>query len=243
MRYVICEDSGSGYQFFNDLTFCFGVSSECRVISSNGNMNFYDTLVNVLPFIVKGDKLLLAFDYIGISDRFDPNEIIEYAIRYCTNVGAEYYWTTYFCFEELYLSYIRLHDMFWSSRNASTDWLDALDYICERINSGVNYFDLNHPSIKFIISQASYANRGREKCAKAVLYNITRKLLGQFTISDGNFGRCWLHTCGTFDFSNIRVACTKCVLCNHCRESYDKAIDLEGNTISQFKSFFSKFFT
>lgn len=242
-RVIICEDSGSGFMFFKKLCSIFNV--DCTIVSTYGNLSYRDIAVSELYKLNKGDYALLAFDNVSPTVEFSAFDVIGMVWDIANEFGLRIWYTNYYCFEEVFLSYERYLDFCIFNEEYSklmSQWVSSLEYVRMCIMTGVDYFRSDDSRILFVKSKVKSASINREKFCKALLRNISRLLRGgEFTITDGSLGNCWLCSCYN-DFWEL--VSDKCSYCSYSLKSssFDKVMDLERNSISSLYDGFSEFF-
>lgn len=234
MKYILCEDSGSGLIFFQQLSKYFS-KEDCKVLTSSGNSTYLDSLESLINDLSEYDTLILAFDSVEITDNFNPRNIINTAKYYCDLINVKLYYTCYYCFEELFLSYKFLKDMFISGSYNKDDkdlWYDILNYIYTSIQSGDDYYDSSNDFVKYVKQSTDKARKTKEKFTKAVLTHVSGSIFGDFKITDGHFGNCWLTCCSDVNIRNKQYRCSKCNSNFKCANSMEKLLELEKHSMS-----------
>ena len=245
MKYIICEDSGSGFTFFKTVRdICF-TEDQCEVVSSYGNTNFQDTVKAIIEKLKQGDFLMLAFDSVEVSEDFNPKNIIISAQYGCDKAKATLYYTTYYCFEELFLSYDYLADMFMNGSYKKDDkelWMKLLNYIHDSIFSGNDYY-VDNELVSYVKSIIKKSNRTKEKFIKAVLTHISGSIRGDFKITDGSLGKCWLQACEIATFTNKEYRCKNCIYNFKGLNASEKLIEIEQHSLCRLSTPFSTILT
>ena len=234
MKYILCEDSGSGFQFFRRVRDICSSKEECKVLTSNGNSQYLNCLEKLILELETGDILILAFDSVEVEVGFNPRNIINTAKYFCHQKNVSLYYTIYYCFEEVFLSYQYLEEMFELGTYSKDDkdiWLSILHYIYESIHSGNEYYIGNHDLVEYVKSIIQKAGRTKEKFTKAVLTHISGSILGDFKIYDGAFGNCWIVPCNDIKMKNKSY---RCIMCNSRFKNMckiEKLLELEENAL------------
>lgn len=235
MQYILCEDSGSGFLFFQCIRDIYSSKTECDVITSYGNTNYRDCLENLKTVLKDGDTLILAFDSVEVEKNFNPRNIINSAQYFCEKNNIHLYYTTYYCFEELFLSYKYLTGMFYDgnyNKNDKEIWGKILQYICDSIYAMEDYYNKNDELVKYVISIIPKADKTKEKFTKAIMTHISGSICGDFKIYDGKFGGCWARSCDSIVMNNKVYRCSTCNSRFKGKNSKEKINELESNSIS-----------
>ena len=237
MKYILCEDSGSGFEFFKYLKDIYSTSEECEVRTTYGNSGYSDCLEELVQELKTNDTLILAFDSVEVENNFNPKNIITAAKYYCEQVGAKCYYTVYYCFEELFLSYNYLEEMFQSGSYNKSDkslWVNILHYLHDSIHKGNEYYIDNNDLVKYVKETIKKAGRTKEKFTKAVLTHISGSISGDFKITGGEFGKCWLVSCDCVRMKNKAYRCNECNSRFKGKVDIEKLFELEQNSLSAF---------
>lgn len=245
MYHIICEDKGSGFQFFKYIADIYSNNSY-NIVSSDGNQNFLDKLSEVADILKSGDRLLLAFDNIGVMNKFNPKEIVSKAHKICSKKKVGLWHTKYYCFEEVYLSYsefFRLCQYHSNDKSELKQYISVLDFVRKSIMSQEDYYDKDNPLINDFIAHIKRAGENREHFCDALLENTSRWVRGNVTICKGSFGECWLRSCDDAKVKNKEYTCNN--LCNFCmrrNRADEKLSHLENNSLSVLYLPYSDFF-
>jgi len=207
--YIITEDSNSARVFW-DLVIKEYISSDNYVLVPllkkqngtrvGGNTTLENQVNNILPEMKSGDDLFVVFDNIGNTVNFIPGDFIILTYQKCKMAGVNFKFTSYYCFEEIYLSYIELYTMISNNKTKTID-INILKFIQDSIKNGENYFDKTRRVIMdFIDFYGKDSGKNREHFANAVLIFVTQLLDGRFRIIKSgecfyNQGACWLLNC------------------------------------------------
>ena len=145
------------------------------------------------------------------------------------------YYTTYYCFEELFLSYRYLTQMFKDGSYNKDDkaiWIDILQYACNSIHNHEEYYNKNHVLVKYVMAMIKKSGKTKEKFTKAVMTHISGSIYGDFKVNDGKMGNCWIKSCADIVMNNKEYRCKICnsrfkKLCDK-----EKVNELEKNAIA-----------
>ena len=177
----------------------------------------------------KGDCLFVAFDNIGTSSRvnkktnkkiyFDAGDFWITTNQKGINLGVEFYFTSYYCFEELYLSYLEVYNLY-KEDGKDTTLLETLDYVRNHILNGTEYYDRNNDNVQTVINIKPDANKNKEHFADALLMHVTRKIRnGKFEIrKKGSSGiiKCWTMDCD-YLHNHVKDLKQDGYICNNCK--------------------------
>ena len=196
-----------------------------------------------------GDCIFVAFDNVGESVRTDPKTGKKYSFDAgdfikntqikCKNANVGFIHTTYYCFEEILLSYLGLLELCEVDGKGrdiikTKGLYDAVKYVRECIYNGEEYYTRKNEHVKYVIGLKADANRNKEHFADALLYQATRNLShGKFMVSKekNGFGKCWIADCDQIKMGSKEFNCSNCQyrMKGHC--SLDKALDIDQNSL------------
>lgn len=216
MIYLVCEDEGSGYIFWKAVVreFC----GENVVCSTSRGIGSLIRKVEELKLTDK-DCLIVAYDNCGGPDIIDISEKL---ISMHIKQGFKLIRTTYFCFEEMVLSFERLVD-FIGRENISSRLIDLIDTMqkCSNIS-------------ELIDKRAIYKDIIRTDCTLENTYSEVLKLVTslskrQITVDKSKIGACWIRDCHRIN--GYGYICGSCVYsCNSCLNKRDKLIYFEKHS-------------
>lgn len=251
MLYIITEDTNSARTFWKIVADTWKTSGNYTFVpllkdskgkQIGGNTALEHQVNDLLPKLSKGDDLFIVFDYIHNTSNFIPGDFIQLTYQKCRVTGVNFKFTSYYCFEELYLSYIELYHMICNSK-AKTTITNTLRYVQECIKNRRNYFDKTQQEIiDFINYYQKDASSNREHFANALLISVTQLLDGKFKIIKSgdcfyNQGACWLLPCDDVrklmrnDYEINNICKNKCKFkCKDC-STKDKLLDLNNHSI------------
>lgn len=259
MLYLITEDRTSGRRFWNKLfsellgadkyrQLPFDKNSKSDDVT--GNTSLDAQVNNVLKQIEVNDGIFIAFDNIGSSKRvnritgekagFDSGDFIIRTLEKCNLFKVNLYFTLYYCFEELYLSYGGLEELY-KEDGRDRNLLNVLGYVKKHIKDGTEYFDINNKYVKYIIDIRKDAGKNKEHFADALLYHATDKIKhGLFRISKESKKdcvlKCWTGTCDELR-KNTKELSEKGFFCKNCKfrmkdaGSVNKLLDLNDDSL------------
>lgn len=256
MLYIITEDSNSARDFWKCVAKTFRAANTYTLVPliknkngkpSAGNTTLNTQVLSILPNLQSGDTLFIAFDNIAATKGFNPYNFINKVHSICNGLGINVKFTSYYCFEELYLSYEEVFNMYSSLSKHNKIILEALKYVYNSINSNHDYYDKSK-CIQDFINIHSEAGRNREHFANALLLSVTQALngTGHFVItkSSGAFDKqaeCWLKDCNTIQSNmppqQIKNVCN--CMCNYCckyKTVKERLIDLDIRSLCRNSS-------
>lgn len=251
MLYIITEDSNSARMFWSLAAKEFKGADNYVLVEllkkqngkqAGGNTTLENQVNELLPKMKLGDELFVVFDCISNTSNFIPGDFIILTHQKCKLAGVNFKFTSYYCFEEVYLSYIELYSMI-SNGKAKATVVNILKYIQESINSGENYFDKSQQAVvDFINFYEKDSGKNREHFANAVLIFATQLLDGRFKIIKSgscfyNQGACWLLDCDDVkklmknEYEINSICNNKCkFICKDCN-TREKLVDLKNKSI------------
>lgn len=251
MLYIITEDTNSARTFWKIVADIWKTSDNYTLVpllndndgkQVGGNTALENQVNDLLPKLNRGDELFIVFDYINNTRNFIPGDFILLTYQKCRIAGVNFKFTSYYCFEEIYLSYTELYRMI-CSNGTKTTIIRALRFVQECINHGKNYFDKTQQEvIDFINFYQKDAGSNREHFANALLISVTQLLDGKFKIiKSGNCfyhqGACWVLHCDDVrklmrnEYEINNVCKNKCrFTCKDC-SSKEKLFDLNNHSI------------
>lgn len=231
MLYIVTEDEGSGFQFWKS------VADNLLINQRNITLTTSKGVANI-PRILKrlnlklGDTLLLAVDAVYDNSSASIKDIFELALLICHRAQARLIRTTYYCFEEVFLSYNKIE--FMCKGQAADRDRKLIVTVRNSIYNQVNYAQseaLNDSLLPTSIKKTG----SREKLAKALLSYITFKMAGMFKVVSGTLGRCWIDSCNDLRQHKSKILtpqyCSKCSYA--CKEgtAISKLEHLDENTL------------
>lgn len=263
MLYVITEDTNSGRDFWSVVfetllnpteyelvDFNTALSSTGKIVPVCGNCALDGLVDKALQKAKQGDALFVAFDSIGTSirintktgkkEKFDSGDFINNTSQKCKMMGVDFYVTSYYCFEEIYLSYIEVENIVATDSN-KPQLAGVLKYVRECINNHSEYYDRNRPEVQSVIQLRRDAQKNKEHFADALLYQATYAIkTGRFTISKEASKplMCWIRDCQ--ELSKVgkqnrkyptQYDCDNCVFKMKGCNTIDKLIDLNNNSL------------
>lgn len=240
MIYLVTEDENSGREFWIKVLQTFQLDGTYKIMdllvncegkAYGGSGALRDQIDKTLEDVCTGDTIVIILDV--ANDR-----IIQLLrnIKYeCDIRKVSLMYTNYFCFEELYLSYLELSKLYSVQNNVDKMLLSTLDYVRECILKEENYFNVADERIKYIIDTSSGAGKNREHFANVLLSVVTSKIKGHFRITKkkNGFGECWLDSCSDIIESGS-TAIYNCNTCKYCCKgctTKEKLLDLRRRSL------------
>lgn len=247
MFYIITEDRNSARQFWECVAETFLTQDKFELVELlkgsdgqyvAGNRTLVNQIHRLFPRLKAGDTLFVAFDNIlDNSDVFDVAGFIENTAELCTAADVKFAFSTYYCFEEVYLSYDELVEMYGKGKNDGK-MLAILKYVNQCIKSHIDYFEINNENIKYLIDKYQGAGKNREHFANVLLSEITTAIKPSgFKIikREKALGRCWIKDCAVIqeelDNRAVNHICnTQCKYICKNQRAMDKFIDLKNKS-------------
>lgn len=250
--YIITEDSNSARDFWQCVAQTFRTVDSFLLVSfpigsdgqtASGNTTLKAQVLGIFPKLQAGDKVFVAVDCVANNTKgFIAHDFVKWGTRLCMKKGAEFVATSYWCFEDLYLSYDEVLAMYLKNPVAENVVIAALQYVHDNLQNGTDYFDTSREIQNFIDLHNS-AGKNREHFANELLMEVTRALKGNghfaITKSVGAFRKsaeCWLRDCSDIKEKMaqqqvINICDKKCEYCCKDKGTVDKLIDLDTRSI------------
>lgn len=251
MLYIITEDSNSARVFWEIVVNEFRGKNNYILVplfkgkdskDSGGNTTLKSQVTQLIDSLNTYDELLVVFDNINNSRNFNKVRFIKWALNICKIYNINIRFTDYYCFEEVYLSYSELIDMYMKC-NYKKIVLDTLKFVNASITNYKDYYDRNNKVIDdFINYYKKDSGYNREHFANALLIEVTQTIGYRFKIIKSgdcfyNQGACWLLNCedirksmkNEYEINSIcknrcKFKCKDCV-------TKEKLVDLNNNSI------------
>lgn len=157
----------------------------------------------------------------------------------CRIKNINLYVTSYYCFEEIYLSYIELEKLVKIDSKAP-ELAEIIKYVRECIDSHIEYYDRNKSEVQYVINIKPDAKKNKEHFADALLFHSTQAIRnGRFTISKKakKSMMCWILGCKELQEAQGRKYPSE-YDCDHCKfkmkncNTLEKLTDLNNNLLS-----------
>lgn len=249
MLYIITEDSNSARAFWDAVAKTFRGKNKYKMMPfligkdgkpSSGNSTLADQLNALLPNITSTDKIIIVFDNITKIGNIDIVDFLTFISNMSQKYNVNIAVTSYYCFEEVYLSYAELERL-----NADNKEV-ILKFVRNCLLNGIDYYNSKYIEVKdFINFYKRDSGKNREHFANALLIASTHNINGDFKIiKSGNAfekqGRCWIKDCEdimndiklNFGDKAVENKCkNKCNFkCKNCN-TLDKLLDLNTNSM------------
>ena len=249
--YIICEGdkNKSEYIFARAVAEAYITQKEYSILPSGGFDNIIYSFDRLEGLLKPGDVVALFLDSVD-SDDFElehgytvPQLIAEMYDR-CTECKCTFSHTTYYCFEELFLSYTRLIPLI---SRFEPGIVSSIRDLQSEMNSGGDYHTTLVSTNKYDsllrLPDCSHIKehwRTREYVSATLLKCITLRLGGNWKISKDSIGKCWISDCSDEGF--MKYLCEKCKYELHGCTLKEKIEDLDKNSVSQLYDPFSSLF-
>ena len=242
MFHFLCEGSEgkAEYAFINFVIDEFWSGEKYTLISADGNKNIKICFYEILDSFQIGDTFILFFDSVETIDDYFVYDLLDFIRTECNSLGVYFRYTTYYCFEELFLTYDDLTNML-SIDNVYKNALIEL-----RISIINNTFDFADKK-KLEVWRPLFGNEGfnsrvnstREQFMTSLCSILLTKVPGRFRLSKSKIGDCWTKSCTCVKRGNF---------CNSCKYSCKntsfrfKLASLDSNSVSCLSQPFSTIF-
>ena len=226
MHYIVCEgeENKSEYKFISAVLNQIA-DKPYKLVSANGNRNIKNTFSSINFY--EGDTFILIFDCVETIDNIPVVSILRDLLIMCSRKKVYFRYSTWYCFEELFLSYSGLLDLV---KDSSVKY--NLELLQNNILSGVNYFESDLSFWKYYITDSVGSFKNRVKLSSAICNKILHNVIGDFKLTKSSIGSCWISSCRDSSLSSF--ICNKCNFC--CKDcSFElKLNSLHNNSISKF---------
>lgn len=229
MIYLLFEDSTSAKSFWTGRASLFLKEYTIVEIADNdsaevkdkcGNLNLKSKLQQVAKQLTKNDSLFVIFDNVN-SFQFVVVSFLQTCLDVCRRAEASFIYTSYYCFEELFLAYTAIQGIFNEQ---------MLLEICNEINNGCDYTEL--PTVQEFLEENNLSSLNREKIGNVILSRYTQRIRGDFQIAKKAFifkkaAKCWVEDCSLVkrEWSNthkVNKICNDCYYGQQCSLSDQK---------------------
>ena len=210
MLYIIIEDSNSGYEFWEIVFKSFLKSDEYIIKSAAGNQSLIRLFKDTLDICRDlGDSILIVFDNIDDTSSFNPGNFVSYCKDCCEDKGVRFYFSDFYCFESIFLSYKEMLNM---TANCKADIKKSIEYVNAAINQGIGYWESTDEVIDEFLDVNRISAKNREHFESELLSIATHSIgYGYFHIKKSSFyrGKCWLRKCNDIQVSMNPLVCEK----------------------------------
>ena len=229
MIYVVCEDGGSGGVFLERLLNANLHTDRVTLVPSHGNKNLFNALKSI-PNLGKGDRVDIALDNNG---QHFLATVLGNIHAYCLTVGCSLNITTYFCIEELILSYTFVEHLGCCNDHDLLGLLYTVRAFVHTpsIQQG-GYYTLS----MFSNFKKTHNTKDREHLAFQLLNFILKQRRSQFKFEKGTdgLGSCWITNCADVIAIHDIYMCNRCVWNNTNMNALKKAQHFEANCMQPF---------
>lgn len=249
MYYIICEgeENKSEYKFVKAVVTLYANNKPFSILAAGG----YDNLINLISSLdgkLKcGDYVILFFDNVGDDIKVGHIPVVNLLgvlDKLCNDACCVFRYTTYYCFEELLLSYTRLQDM---CIKLSKKELEEFKLLQDDMISGKNYYSILRNSDKYDnllrklnCFEISKGRINRENLSFQLLKRISGSMLNTWKVSKSDIGSCWISDCSNEGF--MEYMCQKCKYALSGCLLKQKIEDLDKNSVSVHGEPFSRMF-
>lgn len=236
------EKGKSEYQFIQRIIDEFRTSEQYTLTAVGGNEGISQAFLELSNQFKAGDIFILFFDHVEtIAGRTVP-VILQEIREICKNKSVHFRYTTYYCFEELFLSYEGLDDLIVPKLHKC---IIELVKIREDIRSGKKDYRMRFDYKFWIDLFPNLASaKTREQLSARLLVELLLSTNGRFRVNKSSVGECWLYSCSILEKDkviNYRI-CEKCTYCCKGCAFRDKLADLDSRSVSSLSEPFSSIF-
>ena len=205
-----------------------------EIYNAEGNRGIEPVFYSeVLPVLCAGDIFILFFDNIKVIKDKPTGSMLKRIKRECNSKGVTFRHTTYYCFEELFLSYSGLIDILNIDSQTSLNLIQLQEALMQK----------SYPkdvSFWYTFIGGQNGTLTRETLSSAVLSVLTNKAHKGFKITKSSIGDCWCLDCN--DTTLNKNVCNRCAFCMRGTKFKDKLDDLLANSVAKFGLPFSTIF-
>lgn len=243
MIYILCE----GEKDKSDYSLCKAiVELYCKnyiIASSYGNVGLIrEFKTKIVPLFQAGDVFALFFDSVESIHGIPTEDLLDEINNICESHKVKFFHTSYYCVEEIFLSYSVFLAMTIQKLTQVDDaeYGHMLQFVYKHINSEADYYRLADnciPLKQFILERKLYT---REQCSKALCYSIAPKLGRLYGITKAYLGDCWIKDCSSIRATRKgSIRCSDCSYVDKYELFYDKFKYMQTNSVLKFgMSFF-----
>lgn len=235
--YFICEGESykSEYVFIQSIIDTYHTDEDYDLLPAGGNRNIEGVFYKeVFTKLEAGDVVILFFDNVKIIKDKPTTRILKRFMRECRSKEAVFRYTTYYCFEEIFLSYKGLCSIISVDLEVSQKLLELQNSL---INEG-QYPKDNSFWYDFVGMKKNTTNR--ETLSSLILNYLTNTAQKGFLIIKSKIGDCWISDCASTQLH--QNVCDKCNFCMKGSVFKDKLDDLNNNSVAKFGLSFNTIF-
>lgn len=239
MHHFLCEgaEGKSEYTFVQAIIKEFNKSNEPYILrSSNGNRGILRTFNEMYLDFKNGDTFILFFDSVETICGSLVSDILHGISKKCSDINVNFRYTTYYCFEELFLSYPCFLDIV----NVSEEFLRELEKVQSMLLNKQNYYREDLSFWNSYFKDQSGALKTRECLSASICSCASKTAKGHFLINKNSIGVCWISDCGEAKINEN--------VCKQCRYSLkdctfrEKLTSIDSTSVSKFSLPFSTIF-
>ena len=238
MLRVICEGSENKaeYQFVKIYIETYFFNYDYIIIAAGGNTNLVSELERLESQVNKDDTVILFFDSIEEIGNLSVVDIINRFKNSFESKSVQFIFSTYYCFEELFLSYLDYGQIIKSSNYNSLK--TQIDQIQSLLYNHKNYYrtlfrDSNFNSFWSRLINGFNNLSTREQCSSAICKYLYSNTTGHFKVTKDSLGECWLNSCDHINDIHKKV-CEECnYTCKNCN-SINKMEHIKARTVLSF---------
>lgn len=226
--HFLCE----GEQYKAEYTFISKVIDEFQTTekfilkSANGKDNIEIEFLKMKIDFNRGDVFILFFDNIEMIRNRLVVDILSDIEKQCNELKVGFRYTTYYCFEELFLSYTNLLPML----NVDDDVRAEIIKVQNKIVSGKNYFREDISFWRDYFRHREGFLRTRESLSAGICNDILGRIKGAFYLQKSKIGSCWVSDCK--DTKLHKNVCDNCKYKLKGCSFRDKLEDLDKNSVA-----------
>ncbi len=242
--HFLCEGEKDKAEY----TFIRHVIAECCkgetyiLEASEGNRKLLPKFLAMSRAFNPGDVFILFFDHVESISGVPVPVLLHDISGTCSRYDVVFRYTTYYCFEELFLSYAGIESILGPG---FIHYMPQVEAIQQDILSGKNYFKSRDLSVwRHLIGNGFNNIKTREKFSSILCTRLLQKTQGIFKLTKDSIGDCWIKSCSDMDKSKLgggRV-CEKCSYCCKDNTFREKLRDLDDNSVAKLGLPFSGIF-
>lgn len=196
MIYFICEgeEEKAEYNFMSAIASIY--CSSYKLIGLNGSKCMDTKIMGIIENNNDIDSIILFFDYVVDANLIVIQKVLRKIRGECERRNIFFTYTTYYSFEEIFLSFDAL---------AVMANMPALAMVSTSLRD-LGYYDKDSVLVHSLTDK-----RGtREQVSKSLLSIASKRCRGKFLISGEKFGGCWLGLCTDLFQCNVcKYPCKK----------------------------------
>lgn len=236
--YFLCEgkEGKAEYSFISSVISEFRIDEDFVLKAADGKDNIEVEFFKMKKKFNCGDIFILFFDNVEkIRNRLVVDMLSDMEEQ-CNYLSVGFRYTTYYCFEELFLSYINLLPML----NVEENVREEIMKVQNEILAGVNYFREDISFWRKYFKHREGFLRTRESLSAGICNDILGRIKGAFYLQKSKIGSCWISDCKNTELH--KNVCNQCVYKLKGCTFRDKLEDLDRNSVSVLGLPFSTIF-